>query len=397
MTSRPDLLAPHVLEDPYPIYAELRRDAPVCQVDPGGFWAITRHDDVVTVFKHPELFSSEGFRGAVKPAWLGHNPFGDSMIVLDPPQHGRLRGLVNRAFGGTAAMARLEKLVRGYADDIAARLPLGQPVDWIEAFALPLPASVMGELLGLPAELHSRFKRWADDLTSITAVTPDQTARMEEIRTTVREAEQYLREVLERRRREPADDMVAELLAAQVDGASLTDSELMAFLFLLLVAGLETTVHLLSHTALQLARRPELLLRVRAEPALIPRLVEEVLRYEPPVRAVYRLAMDDVDIGGARIPRGARVLVMIGSANRDEAHFEGADRFDIDRSGVNHLPFGHGIHFCLGAPLARLEAKLALTALLPRISGLTLAGPVEWRRSVSVRGPVSMPVVVHPA
>ncbi|XXY50046.1 cytochrome P450 [Sorangium sp. So ce269] len=396
MSERLNLMSPAMLADPYPTYAELRRDAPVCQVDPGGFWAVTRHDDVIAVLKDTELFSSEGFRAATRPAWLGHNPFGDSMIVLDPPAHGRLRSLVNRAFT-PAAMARLEARVRFFAGDLAARLPLGEPVDWVEALAMPLPASVIGELLGLDPSLHPRFKRWTDDLTSISPVTPDMTARMEEIRTTVREAEQYMTEVLARRRREPADDMVTDLLRAQVDGESLTDAELMSFMFLLLVGGLETTVHLLSHTALQLIAHPEVLDRVRADPALIPRLVDEVLRYEPPVRSVYRVATRDAELSGVRIPRGAKVLVVIGSAARDESHFPDAHRFDIDRGGVTNVAFGHGVHFCLGAPLARLEARLLFAALLPRVRRFTQEGPVAWRRSISVRGVTSLPLVAHPA
>jgi cytochrome P450 len=396
MSGKLNVMAPEMLANPYPIYAELRRNAPVSQVDPGGFYAVTRYDDVMAVFKNPQLFSSEGFRNATKPAWLGHNPFGDSMIVMDPPHHGRLRTIVNRAFG-PPAMARLEKRVRAFAVQVADQLPLGRPVDWVESFALPLPASVIGELLGLDASLRSRFKRWADDLTSITPVTPDMTARMEEIRGTVREAEQYLREMLAQHRREPTDDMVSDLLRAQVDGEALTDAELMAFLFLLLVAGLETTVHLLSHTARQLIEHPAVFERVRADPSLIPKLVDEVLRLEPPVRAVYRLATADTELSGVPIPKGSKVLVMIGSANHDEAHFPDAERFNIDRGGVNNLPFGHGIHFCLGAPLAKLEARLGLEVLLPRIKGLSAAGPAEWKRSISVRGVQSLPVIVHPA
>jgi cytochrome P450 len=397
MSGRLNLMTPEALANPFPLYAELRRNAPVSQVDPGGFYAVTRYDDVLAVFKNPQLFSSEGFRNATKPAWLGHNPFGDSMIVMDPPHHGRLRTLVNRAFTPTA-MTRLEQRVRAFAEQVTGALPLGRQVDWVESFALPLPASVIGELLGLDASLRSRFKRWADDLTSITPVTPDMTQRMEEIRTTVRETEQYLRGVLEARRQKPADDMVTDLLRVQVDGEALTDAELISFLFLLLVAGLETTVQLLSQTARYLTLHPEVLARVRADHSLIPRLLDEVLRMEAPVRAVYRLATADTELSGVAIPKGSRVLVMIGSANRDEAHFPEPDRFDIDRpGGVNNLPFGHGIHFCLGAPLARLEGRLALETLLPRIQGISAAGPVEWKKSISVRGIQSMPVIIHPA
>jgi cytochrome P450 len=394
MIPRLNLMTPALLDDPYPTYADLRRSAPVCQVDPGGFWAVTRYEDALTVLKSPELFSSEGFRSSIKPAWLGHNPFGDSMLAMDPPAHGRLRSLVGRAFG-PSALADLEPRVRAFAEGIAARLPLDQPLDWVASVAMPLPASVVGELLGLDASLHPRFKRWTDDLTSISGVTVDQTARMDEIRTTVREMEEYMTEVLEQRRRAPRDDMVSQLLAAQVDGASLTAEELMSFMFLLLAAGLETTVHLLNHTALQLAARPAVLARVRADHALIPRLVEEVLRYEPPVRAVYRLVTGDTTLAGVPLSRGSKVLVILGSANRDEDRFADADRFDLDRSGPSTLPFGHGVHFCLGAPLARLEARLLLEALLPRVGGLSLTGPIAWRRSLSVRGPLSLNMVAH--
>ncbi len=396
MSQRLNLMSPDLLADPYPTYAELRKSSPVCQVDPGGFYAVTRYDDVLTVFKSPEIFSSEGFRAATKPPWLGHNPFGDSMIVLDPPAHGRLRALVNRAFG-PSAMERLEPLVRGFTSEIAARLPLGEEIDWLDHFAVPVPASVIGELLGLDPTQHARFKRWADDLTSVTVVTPEMTERMEEIRGTVREAEAYLREVLEARRHKPRDDTPTDLLNARVDGESLSDEELVSFLFLLLVAGLETTVNLLSHSARMLAARPELLTRLRADPSQIPRFIEEMLRYEPPVRAVYRSTTSDTELSGVSIPKGARVLVMIGSANRDESHFPHAEDFDMDRNIVNNLPFGHGIHFCLGAALARLEAKLALGALLPRIRGLSVTGPIVWRRSLSVRGPTRLPMVAHPA
>jgi cytochrome P450 len=396
MTDRLDLMAPALLADPYPTYAELRRNAPVCQVDPGGFWAVTRHDDVLTVLKNPTIYSSEGVRSATKPAWLGHNSFGDSMFVLDEPEHGRLRALVTQAFT-PAAVARLEPRVRAFAEDLVARLPLGEPIDWVQAFALPLPASVIGEILGLDPAHSKRFKRWSDDIVSIGAVTPDMTARMVEIRASVREADHYLAEVLADRRREPRADLVTDLLRAKANGEHLTEAELLSFLVLLLAAGLETTVNLLCHAAMLLAEHPDVLSRVRADLSLIPRLVEEVLRYEPPVRAVYRMVTADTELRGVPLPKGSRVLAMLASANRDEAQFPDADRFDIDRGGTNNLFFGHGAHFCLGAPLARLEGRVALEALLPRIQGFSAAGPMEWRRAMLVRGPISQPLVVHPA
>ncbi|HEX8538414.1 MAG TPA: cytochrome P450 [Cystobacter sp.] len=395
MSGRINLLAPEVRANPYAVYAELRRHAPVCQVDPGGYWVVTRHDDVVAAFKNPQVFSSAGMRLATKPQWLGYNPFSDSMIGQDPPQHTRLRTLVNRAFG-PAALARLEGRVRQYAESIVARIPEGQVVDFVDAFTLPLPASVIGELLGLDPSLHARCKRMADDLTSITA-NPQDEKRREEIRASVRETEAMMAEVLALRRREPREDLVTDLLQARVDGQSLSDAELMSFMFLLVVAGLETNIHLLGHSVRILMERADVLARLRADRSLIPRFIEEVLRYEPPVQAMGRLTTAEVELSGVRIPAGAPVMLLIGSANHDDTRFPGADRFDMDREGVNNLPFGHGIHFCLGAPLARLETRIGLEALLSRFERLTPAGPLEWNHSFTVRGPRLLPVIAHGA
>jgi cytochrome P450 len=396
MSGRVNLLVPEVRANPYPTYAELRR-SPVCQVDPGGYWVLTRYDDVVAAFKNPQVFSSIGMRVATKPAWLGHNPFADSMIGMDPPNHTRLRTLVNRAFG-PPVLARLEPRIRAFADAIVDRIPEGTPVDFVDAFCLPLPASVIGELIGLDPTQHHLFKRWADDLTSITSIGPSlgqETARMAEIRATVKETEQYMGRVLASRRAEPRDDVVTDLINARVDGESLSDAELMNFMFLLLVAGLETTIHLMSHSLRLLMEHPDVLERLRKDTSRIPRFLEEVLRYEPPVQAIMRVTTEDTEIRGVTIPKGSPVALMMGAANRDESHFPGAETFDMDREGTNNLPFGHGVHFCLGAPLARLETRLGLEALLARFARFTPAGPLEWNRSMTVRGPVRMPVVAH--
>jgi cytochrome P450 len=395
MSPRLNLLAPEVRANPYPHYAELRRTSPVCQVDPGGLWAVTRYDDVVAVLKNPQLFSSEGMRRATCPPWLEDAPFAHAMIVQDPPAHGRLRALVNRAFG-PSALSRLEPWVRRIAESLAGRLPRGGTFDFVEAFGQPLPVSVMGELLGLDASLQPHFPRWAEDLTSTSTVRPGDTARMEQIRSSVREARAHLSEVLASRRRSPGEDMVSDLLAARMDGEALTDAELLSFLFMLLIAGIETTIHLLNHSARLLMAHPGVLARVREERSLLPRLVEEVLRYEPPVHGVLRVTTAETELGGVRLPQGAWMLVLLGSANRDEARFPGADRFELERSGPQNLPFGHGIHFCLGAPLARLEARLGLEALVSRFSAIVPRGPVTWNHSLSVRGPKALPVELTP-
>jgi cytochrome P450 len=396
MNGRVNLLTPEVRANPYPVYAELRR-APVCQVDPGGLWAVTRYEDVMAVFKDPQRFSSEGLRQAWRPAWCADYPMADSMIVMDPPRHGRLRALVNRAFN-TAALARLEPSIRRLAERVVAELPMGRSVDFIEAFTHRVPAGVVGELLGLPASMHSRLKPWLDHLGQFTGVAADDLPRQAQVRAVVDEVRRHLEAVVAERRRQPGQDMVSDLLEARVDGEALTETELMGFLFLLLVAGLETTAHLLGHSVKRLRDEPALMARLRAEPALVPRFLEEMLRHEPPVHGVMRLTTEEVELGGTRLPKGARLVLLLCSANRDEAHFPEADRFDLERGGPQNLPFGHGIHFCLGAPLARLEARLALEALLARCARLEPGeGPVRWNTSWVVRGPLSLPGVAHPA
>jgi cytochrome P450 len=393
MSSRVNLFAPEVRANPYAFYAELRRNNPVCQVDPGGMWAVARAEDVITAFKNPKIFSSEGLRQTYRPEWINNYPIADSMLVMDPPDHTRLRALISRAFG-TSVQTRLEPRIRENTRQVIAALPVGRSVDFVEHFAFRIPIAVVGELVGITN--HPKIKDWMEVITQFTSVGSD-LARQAQMRATVNEIREHFEEVLESRRREPREDLVSDLLRARVDGQALTHTELMGFLMLLLLGGLETTVHLLSYCAMRFQEQPELMTRLRAEPALIPRFIEEALRHGSPIQGLVRLATEDVELGGVRIPKGGKVLLLLASANRDEAMFPNPDTFDMDRpGGQQNLPFGHGIHFCLGAQLARLEARLALEALLARFSRLTPGdGPVRFNVSVIMRGALSLPLVPH--
>ena len=398
MSTRYQLLSPELKANPYPAYAEMRRSAPVCQVDPGGMWAVTRYDDVMHVLKNPQLFSSRGFGVATNPPWLGGNPFSDSMITLDPPQHGRLRMLVSRAFGAPA-MARLESRVRAVAEQAVAELPMGQSVDLMPSYGLRIAASVIGDMMGLDPALYGRLKRWADLITGgVTTVRPEEEDRKQLARDAVADLRRYFGELLDRRRQELGDGMVSDLLRARVDGVALTQDELISFLSLLLVGGIETVVHLMDSSILVLLERPELMARLRADRSLIPAFIEEVLRYEPPIHAAPRMTTEEVELGGVRLPKGAPLLAMLGSACHDETHFPEGDSFNMDRPGPQNLPFGYGAHFCLGAQLARMEGRLALEAFLNRVGRVERGPePMTWHRTLVVRGPGSLPAVLHPA
>jgi hypothetical protein len=354
-------------------------------------WAISRYDDVVAVLKDPRRFSSEGLGRSFLPPWLERNPTTDSLVMKDPPDHTRLRAAVSRAFGA-AALSRLEPRIRAIAEELAETAVRHQEVDFIAEFALPLPARVLNLFLGLDPTLALHLKRWADDLVSIPASQPSP-QRMAEIRHGLAEMEHCFHALIEARRAEPGEDLVSDLLRAE----ALTREELMGFLFGLVPAGVETTVYLLANTLFVLAEHPREAERVRADPALIPRLIEEVLRYEPPGQSSLRLATEDVEISGVTVPRGATVVVLMGSAMRDESRFPQADRFILDRENQGHLSFGHGPHFCLGAMLARMEARIGLEALFSRIRGFSLSQrEISWSQSIIARGPLALPLRLEP-
>lgn len=387
---RISLFSPEMRADPYPGYAEMRRSSPVCKVDPIDCWAVTRYEDAVQVLKDNTLFSAAGIAHMIQNPAVGHNPISDSMVVMDPPAHTKLRALVSRAFSA-AVVPRIEPIARAAAAKGAERLRAGELVDFYKSFSVPLAASVIADLLGLDPALCDSFMRWSADLVSINPAMPPE--RAEAARESVTTLKRYLTEVIAERRKEPRGDLVSDLIAAEVDGQALTHDEIIGFLFLLLVAGLETTSHLLTNAVRFLVRHRDMHDRLREDPRLIPAFVEEILRFDPPVYADIRLTTAEVQVGGVTIPAGSLITVLLGSVNRDERLFEDPDTFNIDRRRQAGFSFTHGIHTCLGAALARAEARVALEALcsLPGYFEVE-PGEQEWAISATIRGLLRYPV-----
>ena len=389
MSSFQNLMTPDVRANPYTLYAELR-EKPVCQVDPGGMWAVSRYQDVVAVLRDPVRFSSAGLAMSFRPPWLERNPTAESLVMKDPPEHTRLRGFVSRAFS-TPALALLEPKIRAIAEDLAERAAEKQEIDFMADFALPLPARVLSLVFGLDQTAYPRLKVWADDLLSIPGghQTPE---RQEAIRESLAAMERHFNELLAKRSEAPRNDLVSDLLRAEQEGQT-TRQETMSFLFGIVPAGLETTVYLLGNTMTTLAQHPKEMAQVLADLSLIPKLTEEMLRFEPPAHTSLRLVTEDVELSGVTIPKGSVVVVLLASALRDERQYPDADRFLLDRNKPISISFGHGVHHCIGAALARLEARLGLEALFSRIKGFTLATrEIPWCRSLIARGPTSLPM-----
>jgi cytochrome P450 len=397
-----DITDPKHKADPFPLYQRLRAESPVCKIrmpDKQAAWLVTRYDDVAAVLKD-DRFSKDRFRTLSreqmkKQPWVPgvFKPLLRNMLDVDAPDHTRLRALVQKAFT-PRRIDEMEPRIQALADDLvteAAGIGRGR-VDLIRDFALPLPATVIAEMLGVPAKDRHRFHRWSSTIVALNWSTWDMIKGMPSVWRFLR----YIRKLVQRRRAEPADDLITALVQAEEQGEKLTEDEMVAMIFLLLIAGHETTVNLIGNGTLALLQNPGQLERLRREPALLRTAVEELLRYSSPLdTASERYAREDVTIAGVTIPQGSLVYAGIASANRDESHFRDAEALDLAREPNRHLSFGLGIHFCLGAPLARIEGQIAFNALVHRIRGLRLAVPADslkWRRGVILRGMQSLPV-----
>lgn len=383
-------LSPDVQANPFPHYTQLRRQAPVLWVEPLQAWMVSRYHDVDYAIKNPQLFSSANFT-AQSLGELRPGPDVPWLLDMDPPAHTRVRKLVNKAFTPRLIKA-LEPRVRAISQELLTSLHSQRQFDFVQNFSTPLPVIVIAEMLGVESERQNDFKHWSDDVVAATNRPTDAYER-ERIRQSSTEMCAYLEEAITRRRKEPREDLLSALVRAEEDQQALSAKEVLAIAVLVLLAGNETTTNLLGNAVLTLLEHLAELAKVRADRALVPSLVEEVLRYESPVQLIFRRTTQDVELSGTPIPASAGVFLLLGSANRDEQQFPDPDRFDVRRNPRDHLAFGYGIHYCLGAELARLEAKVALESLL--FEGPLFRSTVDQIprvASILVRGPQRLPL-----
>ncbi|MDX2591177.1 MULTISPECIES: cytochrome P450 [Streptomyces] len=384
--------------DPYPLYTELRK-TPVLHEEEGGPYVVSSYYDVEALLHDPRVSSDAANLAASEDDGLG---MGDetgglppSFLRLDPPEHDRLRRIANSAFGPPHQPRRIENM-RGELDGIVTGLIDGfgdaREVDLVDQFAYPFPVTVICRLLGVPREDEPRFRSWVDPLVATLDPDTRRSADPEFVKTAQEARMQlgmYLAGLVEQRTKEPRDDVLSDLANSRGPDGAMTMMEVLSTAVLLLIAGHETTVNLITNGMLTLLRHPEVLGRLREDPGLSVRIVEELLRYEPPVQIVpQRTCITDIELRGTTIPKGSRIWLMIAAGNRDPERFKEPDRFDPDREDIQHLGFGSGIHSCFGAPLARLETQIALSELARRLENPRLVeDPPPYRPNAVLRGP----------
>ena len=397
--TQPDFGSQRFKANPFPLYARLREEAPVFRFTGAmkeTVWLVTRYDDVSLVLKHASL--SKDRIGSMTPEQRAKLPWfvkpflriSQNMLSKDPPDHTRLRSLVHKAFT-PRLIERLRSRVQALSDRLLDTAARKGSMDLVAEYALIVPVTIIAEMLGVPSGDYRKFQHWSNRLISNTNLWDVMLSVPSVLMFT-----RYLRELIAQRRSSPGEDLLSALIQAEEAGDRLTPDELVSMVFLLLVAGHETTVNLISGGTLALLQHPEQLERLRKEPGLIGPAVEELLRYASPVEiSTERFTREDLTVAGVTIPRGNLVFASIASANRDERHFKDPDTLDLGREPNRHMSFGMGIHYCLGAPLARLEGQIALQTLVNRFPNLRLARPAEslkWRTGVLMRGPKQLPV-----
>ena len=379
---------PEVIADPYPVYRQLRDHAPVYWSPQASTWVLSRYDDVAAALIDPATYSSASGIFPTPPGVDMTQLFLPMLIMSDPPRHTQLRHLVSKAFTPrriAGVEARIQTLVNNLLDQVSG----AGTWDFVSGFAGPLPAIVIADMLGVPREDRDRFRTWSTTLIQSNPIRGEFGPGLDAAAALY----EYFSAFLAERRAHPRDDLMTALVQAEVDGEYLSEEELLGFCLLLLIAGHETTTNLLSNSAVVLAQHSESRRQLADNPALVPAAVEELLRYDSPVQGLGRTLTRQVDLHGQPMKAGDTVLLLFGSANRDDHAFPDADRFDINRRPERQVAFGRGIHFCLGASLARLEARIALQALLARHRDwdVDLDSAVRLR-SGPIRGYVSLPV-----
>ncbi|MEZ4672372.1 MAG: cytochrome P450 [Anaerolineae bacterium] len=386
--------------NPYPFYAYMRESQPLYRtkyIDGRPVWLVARYDDVLRLLKddrlvknrHNALLQKQPSKFEV-PMPAVFRAMERNMLDLDPPDHTRLRGLVHKAFT-PQLVEKMRQQVQELADQLVDSMVRKGQADIMADYALPIPLTIISEILGIPAHDQHKFHNWTTRIVSVQS--PSQ---MIFVIPALLSFARYMRALLEQRRTDPQDDLLTALVQAEEAGDKLSADELLAMAFLLVTAGHETTVNLIGNGTLALLENPDQLERLRQEPALIKPAIEEFVRYYSPVEiATERFASEDMTIAGVDIHKGDMVMGVIASANRDETQFPNADRLDISREPNRHLGFGQGMHYCVGAPLARLEAQVAFQTLINRLPDLRLAvkrDDIRWRSTFVIRGMESMPV-----
>ncbi len=387
-----DFFSEEMRRNPYPAYSQVRSAAPVFHDPRSDFWMIFDFEGAKRALTDPEAFSSRAAPpGGGALDWL---------IFFDPPRHTKLRALIARAFT-PQSVANLEPLIRELSSNLLDEKIESGEMDLVADYSLPLPMMVIAKILGIPDADLPLFRGWNEViLNMIYTITGGEAAQqaVRDFGAATVEMGTYLATQLMERQANPGQDLLTRLLTAELEGERLTDKDILSFFQLLLLAGSETTTNLISNAIVCLIESPDQLIRLQKAPELLPSAIEEVLRYRSPLQAIFRQTKRDVEIHGQVIPAQKLVLAMIGSANRDPGQFRDADRFDIARDPNPHIAFGHGPHFCLGAPLARLEARIALADLLRRMQGIRFSNEKPWqpRQAFHVHGPSRLPIIFEP-
>lgn len=385
-------LLPEFLQNPYPFYEQLRNEAPIFWSEKSKYWMLTRYEDIHAVLKDMSYEKQ-------LQRWKQVNPLvqmmpqvktllssrSSWMLNQNPPDHTRMRGLVNRAF--TPKMVNeMRPHIEEIANFLIDRLEGREQFDLVSEFAFPLPVTVIAEMLGVPREDREKFKNWSHALTDTLEPTPN-LERMKLANTATEELYDYLRPLVAQRRKEPKNDLISALAAAEDEGKKLTEEELLANCVLILVAGHETTVNLIGNAVRVLLQHPDQLEKLKSNPELIGGAIGEVLRFESPVQVTRRLAGEQMDLNGTTIKDGDMLVLLLGAANRDPSMFPNPNEFDITRDNKKHMAYGHGIHHCLGSSLADAEGQIAVGTLFKRLPNLRIVDPnIEIRHPFALRG-----------